>query len=165
MRTIGLIFILFLAACNRGDGPAFSLDPKAVTPDEFMVTTTRPLQIPQSVAELPAPLLGSGNLADIDPNVSLRLALGGNGSLGRGGIAASDRALIAAAVRNGTTPDIREMLATEDAALRQRRSSRLKNLSEDGNAGAFYSDMLLDPYAEMERLSTMGVRVPTAPPR
>ena len=165
MRTIGLIFILALAACNRGDGPAFSLDPKAVTPDEFMVTTTRPLKIPPSVAELPTPLLGASNLADIDPRISLRVVLGGNGSSGRGGIAASDRALIATATRNGITPNIRETLATEDTALRQRRSSRLRNLSEDGNAGAFYSDMLLDPYSEMERLAAMGVRVPTAPPQ
>ena len=152
--------LLLLSAC--GDNNRLSLDARPVPPDEFLITPQKPLQAPPAGAELPVPTPGAANLSDIDPEVRLARTLG-TGATRRGG---GDGALIAAA-RAGADihPDIRAILAREDAAERERRAARLEDLAEDRRAGQFYRDMLLDAYAEWARLRALGVKVPAAPPK
>lgn len=67
-----------LSGCGGGDrdGPAFSLDPRALPPDEFMVVPQNPLQMPSDLTNLPEP--GGVNRADIDVSRQISAALGGN---------------------------------------------------------------------------------------
>ena len=153
------VALVALAGC---DASRLSLDPRAIPPDEFLVTPQNPLVMPGDFSTLPAPEPGAANLSDIDNAARLSAALGARATTRRAG---SDAALLRAVrAGGGQTEDIRAVLATEDAALRARRAGKLRRLADDREAALFYKAMLLDPYAEWARLRALGVKVPAAPP-
>ena len=73
--TIGLV--LSLAACGGGDAEPNLLNikqPRSEGPDEFSVLPTKPLQMPQDLASLPAPTPGGRNLVDPTPELDVAQA-------------------------------------------------------------------------------------------
>lgn len=161
IRSIALLVALLgIAGC--GNSSRLSLDPSAVSPDEFLITPKRPLETPADLTRLPEPTPGSRNRTDIDPDGRLEAAFGGRAT--RSGNAADAVLIQAVRQRGGSLDNIRSILSAEDAALRERRAGRLKSLAEDREAGLFYRNMMLDAYAEWARLRAAGVRVPAAPP-
>lgn len=154
--TIGLLIaITAVSACNRsGSGasrPLLNIRSAGIPPDEFLVTPRRPLERPDNVFALPQPAPGTMNRAELDPDAPMLEALGARRP--RGDIPVPESALVAA-VRSAAGPvpaDIRSILATEDAALREQRAEE---------AGSIYEFMVLDPFAEAARLRALGINSP-----
>lgn len=151
-----------LGACvGGGDGLRRFEDRSG--PDEFSVQPANPLEVPEALT-LPTP--GGANRADVDPVGSAIVALGGRPDVDSGGVPGRDAALVAQVSRHGVQPDIRTVLAAEDAAFRTRRA-RLGGwfnwLGRDRYFQA-YSGQALDAYAELQRFRDAGVAVPSAPP-
>lgn len=154
-----------LTACSSGERPLHDMRSSSGGPDEFSVMPVAALEIPTTMT-LPAPTPGGANLTDPTPKADAIAALGGNAAAAyRGGIPASDVALVARAGRNGTQGDIRAVLAAEDARFRagKKRLSVLSILSRDRYFKA-YAPGALDAYAELARFRAAGVATPTAPP-
>lgn len=170
MRRSGILLglaALALAACSQPDRNSndtlINLRSASVSPDEFLVMPQRPLEDPTDLAELPEPTPGGTNLADLDTSNTALTALGGRTN-GRG-IPGSEAPLVQAVrASGGTEAGIRQTLRAEDLAYREDRARRLSRLEEDFEANLIYSRMMLDPYAELNRLKGKGVRLPTAPP-
>ena len=174
MRAIGVrILILVLAvsalsACSRSNKEPRLLNIKSSTegPDEFAILPNKPLQQPESFSELPTPTLGGANRVDTTPNADAIAALGGNPAVvTRGGIPSGDSAIVSHASRYGRAGNIREQLAAEDLAFRQRKDGRvLERLFNVNVYFRAYQNQSLDQYAELERFRRAGVRTPAAPP-
>lgn len=132
-------------------------------PDEFSVIPAAPLQIPETLT-LPQPTPGGANRTDTSALAAAVSALGGNPSLAfADGVPSRDAALIAAVSAGGVTPDIRALVASEDAALRSR--SGAFRLWGGDRYFQTYARQALDAYAELARFAAAGVRVPSAPPQ
>ena len=158
-----------LAGCSQsGDGPRplHDLRSNSGSPEEFAIVPNKPLVIPESMQALPTPTPGGANRTDPTPKADAVAALGGNpAALVPGeGVAASDAALVQQATRYGTDPAIRQKLATEDAALRQRKGRFNWSLVPRDNYGNAYRRETLDPYAWLRRYRAAGARTPSAPP-
>ncbi len=158
---VAAIAVLTLAACGSDRGLR-DYSRSSGGPDEFTVLPNRPLDIPTNMAALPQPTPGAANLADPNPVGDAIALLGGTGAA-RGGIPATDAALINSATRYGVAGDIRATLAAEDSAFRKRRERGLFNGGADRYFRA-YANMALDAYAELIRFKALGVQVPSAPP-
>lgn len=170
-RIVALGFALIastlLSACGSRNKDPQLLNVRSSTPDEFAILPTKPLQQPESYANLPAPTPGGSNLVDPTPRADAVAALGGNpAALGRqGNIGAGDGALYSHTTRYGVTPGIRETLAAEDLEYRRRNDGRLMERLFNVNVYfRAYLPMSLDQYAELERWRRAGVRTPSAPP-
>lgn len=158
--TLGATLIA-LAACGGGDPRLMNIRNTESGPDEFSILPTNPIVIPENLAELPLPTPGGVNRTDPDPEGDAIRALGGNPE--RATRMAGD--LGGYAARFGVSPDIREVLATEDLEFRRQNNGRL--LERVFNTNVYfraYSEMSLDRYAELDRLRRAGVRTPAAPP-
>ena len=172
MRTpiwviIAAIFAQFLlSGCGSRQGGMFQSD----APNEFAVVPTSELQLPQELpsqlADLPAPAPGAPNRVDVAPDREIAGAFGGTDARPSGNVVpGSDRALVRAAGRSGIEPDIRVELAAADRAFRSENRARpLDAMLGSNNYYRIYEDVMLDAYAEMERLRAEGVDTPTAPP-
>lgn len=163
---IAIAAVLVLSACGgRADKDPILMNLRASTtgPDEFAIVPNKPLQMPASLAELPEPTPGAGNMADPTPEADAIAALGGD--LGRVRGSAADGALIASAGRFGTSATIRGDLAAEDLEWRRDRDGRiLEKLFNVNTYFRAYSGMSLDQQAELERWRKAGARTPSAPP-
>jgi len=158
--VFALVVLVALSACtSRGGLHDFRLKP-GEGPDEFKVTTQKPLQDPANYTELPPP--GGQNRADLNPRADAAEALGGS-SRARG-IPAADGALVRHTGRFGTEADIRATLDADDAQYRKRRGG-IRILSRGDKYYQVYSPMALDARSEQDRFRRQGVRVPSAPPR
>ncbi|WP_439153786.1 DUF3035 domain-containing protein [Yoonia sp.] len=160
------LLLVFLAACGDTDRPLRDMRAAGSGPDEFAVIPLAPLEIPSELT-LPPPTPGGTNLTDPQPRADAITALGGSADAQRaGGVPASDAGLVAQAGRYGTEPDIRATLAAEDERIlqRKRRSNIFNPLNRDRYFPA-YAGQVLDPYAELQRLRSLGVQVPNAPTR
>ncbi len=136
---------------------------KADGPDEFAITTNRPLEEPETLNLLPTPTPGGGNLADADPEGAAVEALGGRRVTGAG--VARSSALIAYASRFGFDPAIRNRLAAEDLAFRKKHKGKLmERLFGVNRYFDSYESMSLDQNAELLRMRALGVLTPAAPP-
>ena len=162
--VLALAATVALAACSGHDGLR-RLEAPGDGPDEFAVMPVRPLTMPPTNA-LPVPTPGGANLTDPNPLGDAVAVLGGDPrGLLAGGIPAGDAALVAAVSRNGVTPDVRALVAQEDAAYRA-------SAGRFATGGLFgtdpywraYARQALDAYGELERFRAAGIRVPTAPP-
>lgn len=166
MRALSLsvLALILITACGNTERPLRDLPAAGGGPDEFAVIPSDPLVIPETRA-LPTPTPGGANRADPTPNADAIVALGGSAAAQfAGGIPANDSALVAQTNRYGVDPDIRAVLAAEDAARleRARRSNFFNPLGRDRYFPA-YSRQALDASAELERLRAAGVTVPTVP--
>ena len=149
-----------LAACSGSETPSLmNIRAGADGPDEFALVPTKPLEMPDSMAELPEPTPGAGNRADPQPRGDAVAALGGNA---RAGSQAPE--VVAYAARHGSDADIRGRLAAEDEEYRRRNRGRL--LERVFNRNTYYdaySPMALDRQRELDRWRAAGARTPAAP--
>lgn len=161
--------VLLVAACGRGDESRETslknLRTNQKSPEEFSILPVKPLEIPETLNQLPQPTPGRANRTDPTPNADAVAVLGGNpGALAPAGVPAADGALLSHAGRFGTDPAIRSELAEEDYAFRKRRSLFTWRLVPEDEYGRAYRRFMLDPYAELERFRRLGIRTPSAPP-
>ena len=77
--VIAAVAILTLSACSNSEGvpELMNVGQPGAGPDEFAILPTKPIVIPENLAELPAPTPGGANLTDPTPNADAIVALGG----------------------------------------------------------------------------------------
>lgn len=161
-----LVALLALQGCGPGDKVPNLMNIRSSTngPDEFAILPPKPLEMPDTLAELPEPTPGGSNLSDPRPFDDAIVALGGNPQA-LGGVPSGDMALLAHAGRKGISSDIRTVLAAEDLTFRQKNNGRLLERLFDVNVYfKAYRKFALDQHAELERWRLRGVRTPSAPP-
>ena len=136
------------------------------TPEEFSIVPPKPLEAPESLTELPTPTPGGTNRTDQTPLKDAVAVLGGAPSRldVQPGIGAGDQAIVARASRFGRADDIREQLAAEDQAFRERRSFFNWRLIPEDTYNRVYRGQSLDPYSALEAARRAGVLTPSAPP-
>lgn len=171
MRVTHLMMIVLTAAgvsaCgNNGDDRAF-VDRVGLTsvqaPDEFSVLPQKPLELPEDLAALPQPVPGAVNRTDLTPEADALVAL--TGRPGRAAATGSDNALLSATTRSGVNPQIRPLLAAEDAEYRENNKGRLlERLFGRSNELIIYQNVTLDAQAELLRLRAQGIKTPAMPP-
>lgn len=165
---IALIAALAMAGCSSTREPQLMhLRSSTSGPDEFGILPTKPLEMPENLAQLPAPTPGGANITDPTPQADAVAALGGNPARLKAGtgVSAADGALLARANRFGAAADIRATLAAEDLEYRRKNDGRL--LERLFNVNVYlkaYRPMSLDQEAELERWRKLGLRTPAAPP-
>lgn len=135
-------------------------------PEEFGIVPNKPLETPQSYAELPQPTPGGANRTDQTPLKDAVAALGGSPSRldPQTGIGAGDQALVARAARYGLQPGIRQELAAADQDFRERRSLFNWRLVPQDTYNRVYRSQTLDPYLALYNARRAGVLTPSAPP-
>ena len=135
------------------------------SPDEFAILPVKPLAMPDSLNDLPAPTPGGSNRTDQTPEADAIIALGGNPNTQAGGIPSADAALAAQTGRYGTEPGIRSALASEDLTYRQNNKGRpLERLFKRNVYYSAYGPQALDQHNELEYWRSRGIRTPSAPP-
>lgn len=163
--VIAVATMITLAACGgKGDPQLMNLR-SGQGPDEFAIVPPKPLEMPESLSELPEPTLGGFNRTDQNPEADAAIALGGKPSAA-GGIPSGDSALYAHAARFGMDGGIRATLASEDLDWRRDNNGRI--LERLFNVNVYYraySKQRLDQQAELARWRKLGVRTSSAPPR
>ena len=170
--VLGAALMLSLSACGGVFGgkekapKLMNLRSQTRSPDEFSILPTKPLQMPESLAELPAPTPGGRNITDPTPEADAVAALGGNpAALDQQTIAAANTGLVSYTGRFGRTAGIRQTLASEDLDWRRRHDGRLLERMFGTNVYyRAYKPMTLDQYAELEYWRARGVRNVGAPP-
>ncbi|NNU79580.1 DUF3035 domain-containing protein [Halovulum dunhuangense] len=166
-RVAALIAVAVLAGCGGGAGDDRTLIDRIasssnVAPNEFAVLPQKPLVLPDDLTALPEPVPGATSRADLTPNADALRALSGQD--GRAAPIGSDNALLATVGAGQARPDIRAVLAAEDAAYREdNRGLPLDRLLGRVTERDIYEDELLDPEAELRRLRAQGVWVPQLP--
>ncbi|MEM6971469.1 MAG: DUF3035 domain-containing protein [Pseudomonadota bacterium] len=178
LRRLALVGVatLALAGCDQIGNPldAFTTPP---APDEFMVISRAPLEVPESVrsgqpAALPTPQPGAPSPLNPDPLAKAEEALLGNAGQQRNAAAdpsQGEAALLAAAARERDPDlDVRAALQADAAADAEAEANApfqpptvLELLS--GEEPAEDTENLVDPVAESRRLQREGVRAPSDP--
>ncbi|SIO51308.1 Beta-barrel assembly machine subunit BamF [Rhodovulum sp. ES.010] len=162
MVVLGAAVAATLAGCSRDATPELmNLRSQTRGPDEFGVLPRKPLEMPQNLAELPAPTPGAPSRTDPTPEADAIIALGGNPARAVSG----DRGLVSHVSRFGVSPSIRQTLAAEDLAYRRQNDGRL--LERWFNVNVYfkaYRPQSLDQHAELERWRRAGARNVGAPP-
>jgi len=164
-----LLSALTLSACGKSDKvpELMNIRSQSRSPDEFRVLPSKPLTMPDDLAQLPAPTPGGTNITDPTPEADAVAALGGNPAVVTPGtgISGGSQGLISYASRFGRASDIRPVLAAEDLEWRRDHDGRL--LERAFNVNVYfkaYASMRLDPYAELARWRQAGARNVGAPP-
>lgn len=166
--AIAISAMMLTGACSNNNKQPELMNIRSSTdgPDEFAVLPAKPLEMPETLAALPAPTPGGVNRTDPTPEADAIVALGGRPeALTRGGVRAADGGLVGYASRYGVTPDIRQVLAAEDLQYRRNNDGRL--LERVFNVNVYYrayEPLSLDQYAELTRWRSVGIRTPAAPP-
>lgn len=166
-RRLGAM-ILALGAVLSGCASTGLRDirPPGPGPDEFLVLPFKPLDMPESFTDLPAPTPGGANRVDQNPRADAVAALGGRAAAPDGqGVPASDGALLAQTGRYGVPADTRASLEQADARFRKRqsRATRFRLFPVDRYEQAYRREAL-DPFAEARRFRRAGIPTPAAPP-
>jgi hypothetical protein len=165
LAMIGLIGAVAVSGCVQKE--LRDIRSTGTGPDEFLILPPKPLTAPTDYAALPVPTPGGGNLTDTNPQAEAVAALGGKPSALVPGtsIPASDSGLVTASSRYGVAADVRQTLASEDAAFlkRKRRGGKIKIAPVD-RYEQIYSKQTLDPFAANAAFRRAGVATPSAPP-
>jgi hypothetical protein len=162
---IAVATMVTLVACGDGGTPQLMNLRSGSGPDEFAIVPPKPLEMPETLGELPEPTPGGFNRTDPNPEAEAAIALGGRPSAA-GGIPSGDAAIYAHAARFGVDGNIRSTLASEDLEWRRDNNGRI--LERLFNVNVYYKayrKMRLDQQAELARWRALGVRNPSAPPR
>ena len=149
---IALAIALLAAGCSSNRTPELMHLRSATNgPDEFGILPTKPLQMPDSLNELPVPTPGGSNITDPTPDADAVAALGGNAArLAAGGVPAGDGALVNYASRKGRDGAIRGQLASEDLDYRRRNDSKLlERIFGTNTYFKAYAPQSLDQHAEL----------------
>lgn len=161
LRAMLVLAPLALAGCGGGGlAGALRASGATTTPDEFMVLPTRPLEMPQSFADLPTPTPGAVNRVDYRPHAEAIAGL-----TGAPGPAGNAEAAALVAQAGPRQPGIRQELAAEDVVWRDTHHGLLipRLIAKDKDT-VTYQPMILDSAAEFERLRAAGIEQPAAPP-
>ncbi|WP_444461142.1 DUF3035 domain-containing protein [Rhodobacter capsulatus] len=170
--TLGIALVTALAL--GGCGGAKDKQPELMHlrsstsgPDEFGILPTKPLAMPDSLTELPAPTPGGREHHRSDAAGRCGGGAGGGdpARVTGTGRAAGDGGLLGHSGRFGTEAGIRDRLAAEDLEWRRKHDGRL--LERLFNINVYlkaYAPMSLDQQAELERWRKQGLRTPAAPP-
>jgi hypothetical protein len=143
--------------------PKAELTPAVVGggPDEFSISPAKALESPTDFANLPAPTLGGANLTDATPKSDAIVALGGRVSTTPG----RDAGIVTYASRYGVAPYIRSELSQSDEKFRKVKAATPSFPWVKSKYERAYRRLALDPWVEQERLSALGVLVPSSPPK
>lgn len=165
MLRIAVLILIPLAFAGCANKGLRDLRTNAPGPDEFLVQPVKPLEAPSDYSALPAPTPGQANLTDRSAVNEGIAAFGGRPESANAGIPASDGALVQHASRRGVNPNIREQLASEDAAFRKRkqRFTQFRIVPTDRYDQA-YKREILDADREQRKWRRAGARTPSAPP-
>lgn len=170
-RIGGVVLItLLLASCGSvqsGFGRVFAANQAADDgPDEFAIVPYKPLEQPPNFKDLPEPTPGAPNRVDLRPQHDAVAALGGRPErLDSPNILPGESTLIAAAARYGTAANIREVLAKEDALIRERNGPRLlERWFGTDTYFRTYEDQTLRARTANQWARQRGIRTPTVPP-
>ena len=161
--TLCTALVLVLAGCGNTNLRKMESDDKG--PEEFAVVPLKPLEQPSNYAALPKPGNATPSITDPTPISDAITALGGTvESRDTTRVPSSDRALIQRTDRFGTTPNIRAILALEDAQFRQRKSkTRQFQLKPRDPYSQLYEAETLDAFAELQKFRAAGVTTPAVP--
>lgn len=164
-RTIiAFATMMTLVACGGGGEPRLMNLRSGQGPDEFAIVPPKPLEMPESLTELPEPTPNGSNRTDVTPFDDAAVALGGKPQTGAG-IPAGDSALYSHAARFGVESGIRQTLADEDIEWRRDNQGRI--LERLLNVNVYYKayrKQQLDQHAELLFWRKKGVKTPSAPP-
>jgi len=163
------IIASFLAGCGdtqSGIGKLFASSSKNAGPDEFAILPTKPLEMPEDMANLPEPDLGGPNLVDPKPFHDAVAAMGGRPErLDSDRINGGEGPLLAAATRFGTGQNIREVTAAEDKQFRDNNKPKLfERWFKTNTYLRRYEGQTLAARRELARMRRAGAKTPTAPP-
>lgn len=171
-RALIILALVALTACGSRQDTADrdtnlrQLRNTSGSPEEFSIVPNKPLQAPETLAELPPPTPGGTNRTDQTPLQDAVAVLGGNPARldPQAGIGAGDQALLTRASRFGRDSDIRTELAVDDQAFRERRRLFNWRLVPQDTYNRAYRGQALDPYASLEAARRAGLLTPSAPP-
>lgn len=161
---IAIATLLTLAACGGNGDPKLMNLRSGQGPDEFAIVPPKPLEMPESLTDLPEPTPKGSNRTDATPFDDAAVALGGKPQTATG-IPASDSALYAHSARFGVEAGIRDTLAAEDLEWRRDNNGRI--LEKILNVNVYYKaykKQRLDQQAELRFWRKKGVKTPSAPP-
>lgn len=144
-----------LAGCDRVGSPLDVLTGGA-PPDEFRVTTRKPLNMPGSTA-LPEPRLGERSPLELDPYADARTALTGTSASRSGAGSSGESALVAAASASAAKGESGDVLAKTEADLTRNNPYEAPTVLELLNLDGEKAEDVLDPNSESRRLRTTGV--------
>ena len=164
-----LLSVAVVAGCSgrERDVSLTRLRASSNGPDEFSIIPSKPLEMPEDMAALPAPTPGGPNRTDQNPVADGVAALGGNLAVTQTEApSAANSALLAHSTRYGRDPEIRQTLAAEDREIRNRygQVNLLRGILPGDDYTQAYERQWLDAYAEERRLRRAGVRTPASPP-
>jgi hypothetical protein len=164
-----LLATVALASCGNSDKipQLMHIRSQSRSPDEFTILPSKPLTMPDDLAQLPAPTPGGSNITDPTPEADAVAALGGNPDAvtPAAKIVAGNGGLVSYAARFGTAAGIRQTLAAEDLEYRRKNDGRL--LERIFNINVYYkayAPMSLDQYLELQRWRNAGAATPGVPP-
>ncbi|MEM7742176.1 MAG: DUF3035 domain-containing protein [Pseudomonadota bacterium] len=150
-----------LAGCSQLGNPIDVLTGKRDAPDEFLVVSRKPLQMPVS-QNLPEPRLGARSQLEPDPATDAVVALLGPGAVPTttGGASAGEQALLSAADATAanlpqTDAELQEIERALDENQPYEAPLLIDLLSGDSDSEV-YEDALV-PGAEARRLQVEGV--------
>ena len=157
--TLCTALVLVLAGCGNTNLRKMESDDKG--PEEFTVVPLKPLEQPSNYAALPKPGNATPSITDPTPISDAITALGGTvESRDTTRVPSSDRALIQRTDRFGTTPNIRAMLALEDAQFRENTTTLFQPRDLYSQ---LYEAETLDAFAELQKFQAAGVTTPAVP--
>lgn len=165
IAVIGSVTLTLTACSERGEPILMHAGADERGPDEFSILPTKPLEMPTSLTALPTPNPSGANRVDINPRAEVARAMGGSptAAVAPGAV---DGGIVNHASRFGRSANIRDQLAAEDLAHRERNRGRLLERWFSVNVyHRAYEFMALDKHSELERWRRAGVRTPSAPPR
>jgi hypothetical protein len=153
-----------LAALTAGCGNNWreSVGLEVPAPDEFLVVSREPLQLPPSLDTLPPPQPGAPSRVERDPQQRARAALAGTGAAAAPAQSAGETALVARA--GPADPTIRTQLR-EEAQPGERRYGLDSFLGFEIVQDPEAQGSPLQPGAEAERLRAAGTAAPVPPPQ
>ena len=157
--TLCTALVLVLAGCGNTNLRKMESDDKG--PEEFTVVPLKPLEQPSDYAALPKPENAAPSITDPTPIADAITALGGTvDSRNTTRVPSSDKALIQRTDRFGTTPNIRAMLALEDAQFRENTTTLFQPRDLYSQ---LYEAETLDAFAELQKFQAAGVTTPAVP--
>ncbi|MFV0361241.1 DUF3035 domain-containing protein [Tropicimonas sp.] len=154
-----------LAACTGGPPRTMQIGRGMTTPDEFAILPGKPIEMPPSLNELPAPTPFGANRADATPIADAVAALGGSPARLQSDGRTPDGAVVSYSGRYGVDPQVRVRLAEEDYKYRDKHRGRLmERLFRVPTYYKGYREQELDQHAAQEYYRRSNVPTAAAPP-
>jgi hypothetical protein len=162
MNGLKVAMVLVLACTVTACAPKRTLTPSAITggADEFAIVPTRTLESPDDFSTLPAPTPGGSNATDVSPKADAIAALGGRLPTVA---SAADGNVLSYASRYGVDANIRAELSEADEKFLKRKTNTPSWPWVSNKYERAYTRFGLDATAELERLRSLGISVPSMP--